>query len=524
MRRSESLQTVAEVAHRLRLQPETVREMARLGRLPAHKVGRVWRFEAAEIDRWLRGGQYPAYAEAEREPDRVAEPLLPLYEDSPAPAEPNGFAFKDPAFTENRSLPVHRWVPWIAGFSRGFVGDCLRLYLPEGDPRESLVLDPFAGVGTTLVEAFRRGHNTAGFEINPYAALAARAKLEAADVSVTELEAWTDAFRAFMRSTADRGSPDPGIAPAGFRSRIPFFSPKVQPQVLWALKFIADTADPKLRDLFSLAFGSVMVKFSNYTYEPSLGSRPGCGKPLIENADVAGVMLAKLREIAADCREFQAGLPEAALGASRQVIPDSIFNAEKYLDAGSVDLAITSPPYLNNYHYVRNTRPHLFWLRFIETTSDLSRIEHSNFGKYWQTVRDGPPIELEFQLPELAALLDRIRQTRSEKRVYGGSGWANYAAQYFNDTHRFCTVMARLLKPGGHVVVVIGNSIIQGTEIKVDAFLASIGEMNGLLKRDIHMLRTKRVGNSIIRSSVRDAAEKSASLYEVAVVLQKAAA
>jgi DNA modification methylase len=31
------------------------------------------------------------------------------------------------------------------------------------------VLDPFAGVGTTLVESYRRGLNVIGFEINPYA-------------------------------------------------------------------------------------------------------------------------------------------------------------------------------------------------------------------------------------------------------------------------------------------------------------------------------------------------------------------
>lgn len=520
MASTESLQTVEEVAVKLRLQPETVREMARLGRLPAHKVGRVWRFDGSEVDQWLRSGRQTACAEPGLQADRVAEPVLPL-DDEPTPASANGSAFKDPAFTENRSQPIHRWVPWIAGFSGAFVEDCLRQYLPEANPRDSLVLDPFAGVGTTLLEAFRRGYNTAGFEINPYAALATRAKLGAAEVSVTELEGWTDAFRAFMRATVERGRPDPSIAPAGFRSRIPFFSPKVEPQVLWALKFIADTADPRLRDLFLVAFGSVMVKFSNYTYEPSLGSRPGCGKPLIENADVAGIIIAKLREMIADCRQFQADLPQDALRARREVFQDSIFNAETYLSASSVDLAVTSPPYLNNYHYVRNTRPHLFWLRFIETTTDLSRIEHSSFGKFWQTVRDAPPIYLEFELPELSATLDRIRETNSEKRVYGGAGWANYAAQYFNDTQRFCKVMARLLKPGGHLVVVIGNSIIQGTDIKVDEFLAAIGELNGLVRRDIHMLRTKRVGNSIIRSSVRNAAEKSASLYEVAVVLQK---
>ncbi|MBM3458712.1 MAG: site-specific DNA-methyltransferase, partial [Armatimonadetes bacterium] len=383
--------------------------------------------------------------------------------------------FKDPAFTENRNQPIHRWAPWIAGFSGGFVEDCLRSYLPGSDPARCLVLDPFAGVGTTLVESFRRGYHTVGFEINPYAALATRAKLGAADVSVTELEAWTDAFRAFMRAATEKDAPDPALAPAGFRSRVPFFSPRVEPQVLWALKFITDMADPHLKDLFLLAFGSVMVKFSNYTYEPSLSSRPGCGKPLIEDADVAGVMTAKLREMAVDCRSFLKELPDRARDLRREVFQDSVFRADEHLEAGSVDLAVTSPPYLNNYHYVRNTRPHLFWLRFIESTTDLRQIEHASFGKFWQTVRDAPPIPLEFELLELSGLLDQIREVHGEKRTYGGAGWANYAAQYFNDSLRFCSVMGRMLRPGGHLVVVIGNSIIQGIEIKVEEFLATLG-------------------------------------------------
>jgi tRNA G10 N-methylase Trm11 len=49
------------------------------------------------------------------------------------------------------------------------------------------VLDPFAGVGTTLVQAFRRGLNVVGFEINPYAALAARMKLESAVLPTLDL-------------------------------------------------------------------------------------------------------------------------------------------------------------------------------------------------------------------------------------------------------------------------------------------------------------------------------------------------
>src|SRR3990170_3805025 len=87
----------------------------------------------------------------------------------------NGSAFHDPAFAKNKTLPMHCWVPWIAGFSSDFVKDALSRYLPH----RGIVLDPFAGVGTTLVEAVLLGHGAIGFEINPYAALACRTKLNA---------------------------------------------------------------------------------------------------------------------------------------------------------------------------------------------------------------------------------------------------------------------------------------------------------------------------------------------------------
>ncbi len=91
-------------------------------------------------------------------------------------AQLNGKAvFSDPAFAQNKSLPIHRWVPWIAGFSQDFVQDALKRHLAE----KGTVLDPFSGVGTTLGESVLAGHDAIGFEINPYAALACKVKLGA---------------------------------------------------------------------------------------------------------------------------------------------------------------------------------------------------------------------------------------------------------------------------------------------------------------------------------------------------------
>ena len=47
------LLTIEQVAQFLQLQPETVRSMARHGRIPALRVGRLWRFDRKQIELWL---------------------------------------------------------------------------------------------------------------------------------------------------------------------------------------------------------------------------------------------------------------------------------------------------------------------------------------------------------------------------------------------------------------------------------------------------------------------------------------
>ena len=85
------------------------------------------------------------------------------------------------------------------------------------------------------------------------------------------------------------------------------------------------------------------------------------------------------------------------------------------------------------------------------------------------------------------------------------------------------TCLHRLLKPQAVSIVVLGNSIIQGIEVKTDYFFGRIGELAGLTFEDNHLLRNKRTGSSIIQSSVRvqEAKEKTV-LYESGVVLRKA--
>ncbi len=425
--------------------------------------------------------------------------------------------FADSAFGDNKERPIHRWVPWLAGFSGEFVRESLRRYLPEGVAGPALVLDSFCGVGTTLIEAMRCGHEAVGFELNPYPALAAKAKCEAARLSVPRLSAAIGEFEKHM----GRDGAGAAAAPEFFRSRIPFFGPLAQAKVLKALGFIGRLRAGPIQDLFSIAFGSVMVGLSNYSYEPSLSSRPAAGKPTQDDAPVAEAITAKLLDMKADVAWFRKELARFERRPRGRVISDTFLNALKHLRPASVDLLVTSPPYLNNYHYVRNTRPQLFWLGLAGKPAELKRLEELNFGKYWQTVRDLERVPLEFHDPALEELLARIRRVGVERGSYGGSGWANYAASYFNDTHRFCQVASRLLKPQACAVVVVGNSILQGVEIPLDTILVEVASRHGLALEETHLVRRKRVGASIVASSVRRGARTAANLYESAVVLRK---
>ncbi len=421
--------------------------------------------------------------------------------------------FHDLAFTANREAPLHRWVPWIAGYSKTFVEEALARHVNA----PSVVLDPFAGVGTTLIEADLVGHEAIGFEINPYATFAARTKLKAHRIDSNALRETVRSLWAFGHKVNTNGAEPQTAPPAGFRTRTPFYSPKVLRKVLLTLDFVEQQVDPCLSDVFQLAFASTMVQYSNYSYEPSLGRKSTAQRPDVTDFPVIETVAEKLAQIADDADWHRCARVKNQRKDGR-VIAESFFDGHRNLPAGSVDLIVTSPPYLNNYHYNRNTRPHLYWLGLCNSTQDLKQLEYMNFGTYWQNARELDSVELDPLAydDEIEHSIAEIRRKNPEKGIYGGRGWANYAALYFNDCARFLNGANWCLRSGGTALVVIGNSILQGVPIPTDRFLARIAERCGLETVHIHKPRDKRVGNSIVDSRVPG----SGRLYESVVELK----
>ena len=427
--------------------------------------------------------------------------------------------FRDPAFTSNRSAPVHRWVPWIAGFSKHFIEDAISTYLSG---HRQTVLDPFAGVGTTLVEADLAGHNAVGFEINPYAAFAARLKLAAHRLPVSVLRDTVQALKEHANAVEANGAKPDATAPERFRTRSPFYSPSVERKVLLFHDFMRSQSDERIFGMLQLAFASTMIDYSNYSYEPSLGRRESAGRAGVEDHPVAETIASKLSEMVDDADWYRRARKGSGYPDGR-VYMESFFGGYKKLAQGSVDLLVTSPPYANNYHYNRNTRPQMYWLGLCESSDEMKQLEFQNFGTFWQRARERDYVLLDPSITDLdiQRTVDAIRVKNPDRGIYGGKGWANYLTLYLNDCVRFMAGMRWCLRPGATALVVIGNSIVQGVHVPTDQFLARIAGDHGLTVAGVHTPRATRVGNSIINSSVRAGAGKSANLYESVVEIRQ---
>ncbi len=67
--------TLEEAARHLKIGKSTIYRLAREGDLPAHRIGRVWRFDAEELDDWLRQGRMVKVSTSENEDGKETETL-----------------------------------------------------------------------------------------------------------------------------------------------------------------------------------------------------------------------------------------------------------------------------------------------------------------------------------------------------------------------------------------------------------------------------------------------------------------
>jgi site-specific DNA-methyltransferase (cytosine-N4-specific) len=211
-------------------------------------------------------------------------------------------------------------------------------------PENTVVFDPFAGSGTTLIEAQRRGLPSVGVDLNPIACLIARVKTAPLPAGVAE-KAWEVSLAA-------------GRNKSPLRWDIPnidhWFKECVQKSVAALLSEINDLREERLRDALRLALSSILVRVSNQDSD----TRYAAVEKDVTEKDVFSDFVKSAKKLEKALRARDWNLPAA------KVIEANTLTFEAGDLEGRVGVVVTSPPYPNAYEYWLYHKYRMWWLGF----------------------------------------------------------------------------------------------------------------------------------------------------------------
>ncbi|MEW6473588.1 MAG: DNA methyltransferase [Actinomycetota bacterium] len=297
-----------------------------------------------------------------------------------------------------------------------------------------VVVDPFMGSGTTLVEALVRGGTTVGVDIDPLARFIARAKVTAVDherigVLAAELAARWRAPAATLRPPMpDIDNFDRWFSP-GQWGRV---------QSLRDTILRLDCRDDE-RAFLLVVFSSTLRWVSNADDQSQKTYVSGTLRK--QPPPVADVFWRFLRRAA----DGLADLNRQRRGDAVAVIPDGADATRLGLAPASVDLAVASPPYLDSVDYPYNMMLEYFWLGSLLGVPDrrsFNALRRRPIGAKHPAVTAGLPPALEGCVS--LEVMPPARRTA--------------ATTYFALMEQHFIEMARCLKPGARYVFVVGNS------------------------------------------------------------------
>lgn len=325
------------------------------------------------------------------------------------------------------------------------------------------VLDPMMGSGTVLAVARSCGHRAYGVDSDPLAVLLSRVwtlTVDPGEVLKKADEVLSRAKSTFSilmdREAYPRDSDDETCAFTRF-----WFDGYSRKQLAALSDAIRGVRDAGVRDVLWCSFSRLIITKQNGA---------SLAMDLSHSRPHRAFERAPAKPFANFIRAVAAVVQNCPRKSCEPVGPATITKqgdarALEFADK-SIDLVLTSPPYLNAIDYMRCSKFSLVWMG--HRISDLRKVRKGSIGSEASSIAACSD----------AGVRDVVESLKLSPHPEGRNCSLLY--QYVYDMRLAVAEAARVLVPGGRAVYVVGDSTVRGTYVRNSAVVAAVASLAGL--------------------------------------------
>ncbi|MCL2039809.1 MAG: hypothetical protein FWG85_05200 [Bacteroidetes bacterium] len=382
----------------------------------------------------------------------------------------------------NKQGVVHRWYDYLEDFPYQLIEEKIKEYkLKSG----SLIAEPFAGSGTTLISANLFNCNSIGFDSNPLMAYISKVKTTW-NIDLQEFKSIIyDIAESFISKIHNYEQLN---LEEGFLEYMPkkelnqWLSSNLQIEVNVIKNLINQVSNKAIKDLLLLAMSKSCFEASYVSLCPGTTFYP-----FREKEEFWDIFAKKIIQIYTDLELIQ---QHKNYGTSK-LVNDTCLNAGKYITDNSIDFIITSPPYPNDLEYTRQTRLELYLLDFVKNMEDVQQIKRKMVkGSTKLIFKESNSEKYISKYNSVKNVSDLIyKQTKNKK---WGFDYPRMIREYFGDMYLCMKEFYPLLKSKANFLLVVGDQTIKGIYIPVCDILLEMASDIGYTNCKKELFRVRR--------------------------------
>ncbi len=325
--------------------------------------------------------------------------------------------------------------------------------IPRFSKPGNTVLDPFCGSGTVLLESKLKNRNALGFDINPLAVLISNVKTrEISQRKVAKL-------KNMIIENLYEGKAAHHI---DFPNKNYWFTPAAERQLSALLAQINKIKDKNYKEFFLVCF-SASIRYASR-------ADPEIVPPVISKhmkVILKGRKVNVIKRFSDLVDRNAAALSKLPKTDALKICAD-VGDARKLpINGSSVELILTSPPYISAQKYPRSLKLELFWTGLTDPKK-LSEVDRKTIGTERVSMLEKTK---KIDDKTLHDFLQKIQKKNKERFVI--------TYRYFVDMRMTIQEFYRVLKPGGYFVLLIGENTVCGIKSPTSQVLENYAEMEG---------------------------------------------